>query len=261
MRGPGDTHVVGAVTWSRWGQSGRDLRRPWTPGEWRCAGYCAMREKKTKDFSCNSTTQVSISTEIRDAGEGPGEVGNLLLGALRSQHHPFLEHSTATLQRGAMRRNLRNCVIHLKVVCSYCSWWKILGWVESILYLRISKGGGRWGKGLTTEKVYFPSMSICEYGVSKLVALWEFNKCVNSSFLLCDFLNYGAISTEVWQCSLATHLPLLLGIVYSLHKSARKGHGKGKNPKMTSSLFLSKEMIMLKVEQNHRKSWTQKYFW
>ena len=47
-----------------------------------------------------------------------------------------------------------------------------------------------------------------------------------------------------------------MGIVYSLHKSARKGCEKGKNPRMTSSLFLSKEIIMLKVEQNHRRSWT-----
>ena len=92
------------------------------------------------------------------------------------------------------------------------------------------------------------------------VSLWPYEnliKCINFSFFLCDFPPiHGAISTEVWQCSLATHLPLLLGIVYSLHKSAREGREKGKNPRMTSSLFLSKEIIMLKVEQNHRKSWT-----
>ena len=89
------------------------------------------------------------------------------------------------------------------------------------------------------------------------VSLWPYEnliKCVNFSFFLCDFPPiHGAISTEVWQCSLATHF---LGTVYSLHKSARKGHEKGKTPQMTSSLFLSKEIIMLKVEQNHRKSWT-----
>ena len=103
------------------------------------------------------------------------------------------------------------------------------------------------------ESTFPPSMSICEYGVSKLVTLREFNKMYHFSFFLCDFPPiHGAISTEVWQCP----LPLLLGIVYSLHKSARKGHEKGKNPRMTSSLFLSKEIIMLKVEQNHRKSWT-----
>ena len=109
-------------------------------------GLLCREREKTKDFSCTaSTTQVSISTEIRDAGEDRGRWEPSYWARWDPSIAPFLEHSTATLQRGAVRRNLRNCVIHLKAVCSYRSWWKIpgLGWIYSLLNpLIMGRAGG-----------------------------------------------------------------------------------------------------------------------
>ena len=99
-------------------------------------GLLCREKEKTKGFSCTaSTTQVSISMEIRDAGEDQGKWEPSYWVLRDPSITPLLEHSTATLQRGAVRRNLRNWVIHLKAVFSYCSRWKTpgLGWIYSFL--------------------------------------------------------------------------------------------------------------------------------